>query len=220
MGDDVILIDILPSSFGMRLRIALALKGIEYEYKEENLLQEKSTLLLQMNPVHKMVPILIHNGRPICESLVILQYIDEVWNHKPELLPEDPYRRSRALFWADFIDKKVYECGKNIIMNKGEVKEKAKKEMIECVKLLEKELGEKLYFGGETLGFTDIVLMPYYTWFYSYETCGDFSIKAECPKLMAWVQRCMEMECVSKSLYDKYKVYEYVLQLREKYGVH
>lgn len=103
----MILIDILPSSFGMRLRIALALKGVEYGYKEENLLEEKSTLLLQMNPVHKMVPVWIHNGRPICESLVILQYIDEVWKHKPELLPEDPYRRSQALFWADFIDKKV-----------------------------------------------------------------------------------------------------------------
>lgn len=106
MSEEVILLDVLPSSFGMRVRIALAEKGIEYEYKEENLL-EKSPLLLQMNPVHKMIPVLIHNGKPICESLIILQYIDEVWKDKPSLLPSDPYHQSQARFWADLVDKKV-----------------------------------------------------------------------------------------------------------------
>ncbi|KAK2992730.1 hypothetical protein RJ640_025233 [Escallonia rubra] len=219
MADEVILLDTLPSSFGMRVRIALAEKGIRYEYRDEQLLQEKSPLLLQMNPVHKMIPVLIHNGKPICESLVILQYIDEVWNDKPPFLPSDPYQRSKARFWADFIDKKVYDSGKRVLMNKGEVMEQGKKDMIECLKLLEGELGDQLYFGGTTLGFLDIALVPYCVWFHSYETCGDFSIEAECPKLMAWGQRCMGIENVAKSLYDKHKVYEYALQLRERFGV-
>lgn len=104
MAEEVILLDILGSSFGMR--ITLEEKGIEYEYKEENML-DKSPMLLQMNLVHKMVPVLIHNGKPICESLVILQYIDEVWKHKfPDLLPSDTYHLSQARFWADFVDKK------------------------------------------------------------------------------------------------------------------
>jgi glutathione S-transferase len=104
MAEEVILLDILGSSSGMR--ITLEEKGIEYEYKEENML-DKSPMLLQMNLVHKMVPVLIHNGKPICESLVILQYIDEVWKHKfPDLLPSDTYHLSQARFWADFVDKK------------------------------------------------------------------------------------------------------------------
>ncbi|THG09912.1 probable glutathione S-transferase parA [Camellia sinensis] len=217
MGDEVVLLDILPSCFGMRLRIALAERGVEYEYKEDNMV-DKSPLLLQMNPVHKMVPVLIHNGKPICESLIILQYIDDVWNDK-SLLPSDPYLKSQARFWANFIDKKVYDSGKRVLMTKGEVQEAAKKEMIECLKTLEGELGERPYFGGENLGFLDIVLVPYYPWFYSYESCGNFNIQAQCPKLMAWVQRCLEKESVSKSLHDPHKVYDYVLQLRKRFGV-
>ncbi|KAL9322050.1 hypothetical protein ACSQ67_010103 [Phaseolus vulgaris] len=49
MADEVVLLDFWPSPFGMRVRIALAEKGINYEYKEEDL-KNKSPLLLQMNP--------------------------------------------------------------------------------------------------------------------------------------------------------------------------
>ncbi|XWS58964.1 hypothetical protein CRYUN_Cryun08bG0079400 [Craigia yunnanensis] len=58
-----------------------------------------------MNPLHRKIPVLIHNGKSICESLIIVQYIDEVWSHRSPLLPSDPYQRSQALFWADYIDK-------------------------------------------------------------------------------------------------------------------
>lgn len=81
MADEVVLLDFWPSMLGMRVRIALAEKGINYEYKEQDLWR-KTPLLLQMNPVHKMIPVLIHNGKPVCESLVIVQYIDEVWKEK------------------------------------------------------------------------------------------------------------------------------------------
>jgi len=108
MADEVILLDYWVSPFGMRVRIALAEKGIKHEYREEDL-RNKSPLLLQMNPVHKKIPVLIHNGKPICESLIAVQYIDEVWNEKSPLLPSDPYQRSQARFWADYVDKKVYK---------------------------------------------------------------------------------------------------------------
>ena len=107
MADGVVLLDTWASMFGMRVRIALAEKGVEYEYKEENL-RNKSPLLLQMNPIHKKIPVLIHNGKPICESAIIVQYIDEVWNDKAPILPSDPYERAQARFWVDYIDKKVH----------------------------------------------------------------------------------------------------------------
>lgn len=106
MSDEVVLLDTWASMYGMRARIALAEKGVRYEYKEENLMN-RSPLLLQMNPIHKKIPVLIHNGKPICESAIIVQYIDEVWNDKSPLMPSDPYKRSQARFWVDYIDKKV-----------------------------------------------------------------------------------------------------------------
>ncbi|KAF3683890.1 putative glutathione S-transferase [Capsicum annuum] len=206
-NDEVILLDFWPSMFGMRLRVALAEKEVKYEYKEEDL-WNKSPLLLQMNPVHKKVLVLIHNGKSICESLIGVEYIDEVWKDKAPLLPCDPYERAQARFWADYIDKKMYGLGKKIWLTKGEKQEAIKKDFIECLKVLEGALGDKPYFG-----FVDISLIGYYCWFYTYETYGNFSIEAECPKFVAWAKRCMQRDSVAKSLPDQYKV------LKKKFGI-
>ncbi|XP_058097769.1 probable glutathione S-transferase parC [Magnolia sinica] len=219
MADEIILLDCWASPFGMRARIALAEKGIDYEYKEENL-PDKSPLLLKSNPVHKKIPVLIHGGKSICESLIIVQYIDEVWKGKsPVLMPADPYDRANARFWADFVDKKIYDCGSRIWKNKGEVREAAKKEFIECLKLLEGELGEKTYFGGESFGYVDVAIVSFACWFHTYEVHGNFSIENECPKLIAWVKRCMEKESVSKTLQDPVKVHESLEVWKKKVGI-
>ncbi len=218
MADEVILLDFLPSMFGMRVRIALAEKGIKYEYKEEDL-RNKSPLLLQMNPIHKKIPVLVHNGKPVCESTIIVQYIDEVWKDKAPLLPSDPYERAQARFWVDFVDKKLYVAGRKTWSTTGEAQEQGKKEFIEVIKTLEGQLGDKPYFGGETFGFVDLCLIPFYCWFHAYETYGKFSVAAECPNFTAWAKRCMEKESVAKSLLDEKKILGFVAELKKRLGI-
>ncbi|PHU12833.1 putative glutathione S-transferase [Capsicum chinense] len=218
MSDQVVLLGTHVSMFAMRVKIALAEKGIQYEYKEENLMN-KSPLLLQMNPIHKKIPVLIHNGKPVCESLIIVEYIDEVWKDKSPLLPSDPYKRAQARFWADYVEKKIYDGGKKIWTTKEEDQEAANKEFIEYLKVLEGELGDKPYFGGESFGFVDMALIPYYSWFPAYEKFGKFSIEAVCPKFVAWAKRCMQKESVSKSLYDPDKISDFVVMLRQRLGI-
>ncbi|KAF5732941.1 glutathione S-transferase [Tripterygium wilfordii] len=219
MADEVVLLDTDISMFGMRVRIALAEKGIEYENKEQDLIN-KSPLLLQMNPIHQKVPVLIHNGKTICESLIIIQYIDEVWkDNSPLILPSDPYERAQARFWADYVDKKVYDSARKIWTTKGEELEAAKEEFIGILKVLEDHLGDNPYFGGENFGYVDIALVSYYTWFYTYETFGNFSIEPRLPRLISWAKRCMQKETVSKSLADEKDVYNFVVMLRKRYGV-
>jgi len=106
MEDEVILLNFWLSPYGMRVRIALEEKGIKYENREEDF-SCKSPLLLLMNPVHKKIPVLIHNGKPICESLIAVEYIDEVWNDQSPLLPSNPYQRAQARFWAKYVDTEV-----------------------------------------------------------------------------------------------------------------
>ena len=66
MADTVVVLGTWFSMFSNRVRIALLEKGIGYEHKEEDpLLLNKSSLLLESNPIHKKIPVLIHNERPI-----------------------------------------------------------------------------------------------------------------------------------------------------------
>ncbi|KAM7495330.1 hypothetical protein LguiB_029939 [Lonicera macranthoides] len=217
MGSEILLLDSWVSMFGMRVRIALAEKGIKYEYREEDL-RSKSPLLLKMNPVHKKVPVLIHNGKPVSESLNAVQYIDETWKDISPLLPSDPYYRSRSRFWADFVDKKIWSSGRKLWRTNGEKLEEAKIEFIESLKPLEGNLGDnKPYFGGETFGFLDIAFVPFYCWFYVYETFGNFTIEPHCPMLIEWATRCLQKESVSKSLPEQLKIYDFVLQVKKIY---
>jgi glutathione S-transferase len=106
-GGELKLLGLWASAFVTRAKLALQIKGLSYEYVEEDI-GNKSELLLSSNPVHKLVPVLIHNGKPVCESSVIVQYIDDTFaGSGPSLLPADPYQRAVARFWAAYLEDKV-----------------------------------------------------------------------------------------------------------------
>jgi len=86
--------------------MALKLKGVPYDYLDEDYLVVKSPLLLQLNPVYKKVPVLVHNGKILPESQLILEYIDQTWTNNP-ILPQSPYDKAMARFWAKFVDEQV-----------------------------------------------------------------------------------------------------------------
>ncbi|KAG8366269.1 hypothetical protein BUALT_Bualt17G0058900 [Buddleja alternifolia] len=106
-SNDVKLLGVWPSAFVNRVMMALKIKSIKYEFIETNP-HEKTELLVKSNPVHKKIPVLFRGDEIICESLVIVQYIDDAWVDGPSILPSDPYDRAVARFWAAYIDEKWF----------------------------------------------------------------------------------------------------------------
>lgn len=95
----------------IRVFAALKLKAVDYEFLQEPA-GRKSELLLKSNPVYKKIPVLLHRGASICESMIIIQYIDEVCaSNGPAILPAEPYARAIERFWAQYVDDKVLYVG-------------------------------------------------------------------------------------------------------------
>ena len=208
-GDELKLLGLWDSPYVNRVQIVLNLKGIPYEYVEEDLLN-KSELLLTSNPVHKKVPVLIHNGKPIPESQVIVQYIDEVFAATgPSVLPADPYERATARFWAAYVDDKVGSPWYTILFaRKTEEKVEAATRTISALETLEgafKECsGGKAFFGGDGIGLVDVVLGSYLGWFKVIEKMISVKVMdaARTPFLAAWAERFKEADTVKGVLPD------------------
>ncbi|KAG8374357.1 hypothetical protein BUALT_Bualt11G0123500 [Buddleja alternifolia] len=194
------------SPFSRRVEMALKLKGVEYEYLEEDL-NNKSPLLLKYNPIHKKVPVLVHNGKPIAESLIIIEYIDEVWEG-PSILPQDPYERAMARFWVKFLDEKCMPAMWKAFWSTGEEREKNKDEAIEHLKFLESEIKGKKFFGGDTIGLVDLAANFIAYWFRIIsELVGvELITDDKFPNLSKWADEYINSSFVKENLPDKDKI--------------
>ena len=85
------------SSAAYRVRIALNLKGVDYESIPVHLLrgggEQHQTEYDAKNPQHLVPTLELLSGDVLHQSLAILEYLDEV-NPKPPLLPNDPIQRA------------------------------------------------------------------------------------------------------------------------------
>lgn len=78
-------------------------KGVEVDLmKQEHLTPE----FLAINP-RGLVPVLVHDGIPICESTVILEYIEDVFPEN-SLRPSDPLARARMRQWTKIPDEGLH----------------------------------------------------------------------------------------------------------------
>ncbi|KZV23271.1 putative glutathione S-transferase [Dorcoceras hygrometricum] len=191
----------------LRVEMALKLKGIEYEYIEEDM-NNKSTLLLESNPVHKKVPVLLHNGKPIAESLVILEYINETWENGPSILPRSPYDRAMARFWANFLDDTCLPACMKAFLSEGEEQVKAKEEVQELLKFLDNELNGKKFFGGERIGFVDIAgnVLAYWCVIIAELVGIELITDDKFPHLCTWMEVYLNSSLIKEHMPDREKL--------------
>lgn len=105
------------STTSFRVRIALNMKGLDYDYADYPLLPNahKSESYMILNP-QGLVPALEIMGESpsdfhiLSQSLAILEYIDET-HPSPPLLPNDPLERARIRSLAQIIACDIHPLG-------------------------------------------------------------------------------------------------------------
>ncbi|KAF5199353.1 Glutathione s-transferase u18 [Thalictrum thalictroides] len=221
---DVKVLGSWASPFVMRAQIALNLKKVEYEFLQETIpIRSKSQLLLKSNPVYKKIPVLIHNDKPVCESMIIVEYVDEAFTG-PSILPTDPYDRALTRFWAVYVDSKWFGSLYGVVAGKtNEEKATALEGAISGLALLE-EAFEKLskgkgFFGGDTIGYLDIILGSCLGWLKMTERLSgvsSFIDETKLPGIYGWSERFSSDPAVKELMPDIEKLAELVKMLFAK----
>ncbi|XP_010543977.1 PREDICTED: glutathione S-transferase U16-like [Tarenaya hassleriana] len=222
--EEVRLLGAWYSPYTLRAKIALQLKSQDYESVEENMFGSKSQNLLESNPVHKKVPVLIHNSKPVCESMVIVQYIDETWDSSgPSILPSDPYLRAISRFWSSFVDDVWFAAFRAAAVSKSEdTKAKLTEEAGAALGRLEEAFASvsqgRRFFGGESIGFIDIALGSFMVLVKAREKLKGEKILDEIktPSLHKWADDFLSSEAVRKVAPEIDKVAEFLGELEVK----
>lgn len=156
------------SSCAWRVRTALAMKGIDYEYSPVHLVQDGgqqfSDTYKALNP-QCVVPTLEIDGQVLTQSLSIIEYLDET-RGSPCLLPKgDPIRRQQVRAVSDCIASGIQPIQNLSVVKYVGPEKKAEwgKHWIEqgfngLEKLLQKTAGK--YCVGDEVTMADLCLVP------------------------------------------------------------
>ena len=104
------------STAAQKVRLSLAEKGLEWESRVINpgldARDQHDPEYLRLNP-RGVVPTLIHDGRAIRESQVIVEYLDDEFP-TPSLRPADAFQRAQMRIWTKLIDEHLHVDSRTI----------------------------------------------------------------------------------------------------------
>jgi maleylacetoacetate isomerase len=161
------------SSASFRVRIALGLKGLPYDYVSVHLVkgEHKKPGYMAISPT-TLVPTLVTDaGERLGQSMAIIEYLDET-HPEPPLLPKDALGRAKVRALAQLIACEIHPLNNlrvlKYLMRELKVEEETKNEWYrhwvrEGLEAFERELAQlppSTYCYGNTPTLADCCLVP------------------------------------------------------------
>ncbi len=182
--------DICP--YVERSRIVLLEKGLPHEVEFIEL-ANKPAWFLDVSPMGR-VPVLLVDGRPIFESMVINELVNEL-QPDPPLLPAAPLERAEARGWIVFANDVVMPAGGAAMLAiaggaKGDALEDPLARLRDALAKLEPRLAHGApFFLGRDFSLVDASYAPFFRrWRLAERWRGpDARLLASFPRLSAWV---------------------------------
>ena len=184
--------------FCQRLEILLSLKGRRHEvdFRVVDITRPRPKWLLRKTHGTTALPILeISGGRIIKESLVILQYLEEVYPERP-VAQCDPYRRAVENMLTR-MESEFCAQGYLWVMNQNfEHRENLRTGMLKQYEQLNEFLLEHAPSGPflfEQFGWAETVFTPFFMRFWFLEYYEDFQLPADerYARVRRWIDACV-----------------------------
>lgn len=106
------------SSTSTRLRAALNLKGLDYDYVGVHLVkgEHRDTAYTALNPQGLVPALELDDGTVLTQSLAIMEYLDEAYPERP-LLPAEPKARARVRALAQMVALEIHPINNLRVLN-------------------------------------------------------------------------------------------------------
>ena len=195
------------SSASYRVRIALALKGLDYDYKAVHLAKNEH-LAESYSAVasSRLVPLLRDGDAVVTQSMAIIEYLDET-HPEPPLLPADALGRARVRALAQDIACEIHPLNNLRVLRyltkdlglPEDAKTRWYKHWVETgLEVVEQRLARDAVAGrfchGDTPGLADCVLVP------QIFNAQHFDCRLEhVPTVMKVFEACMAHDAFSKT---------------------
>ena len=183
----MILYDAARCPYCARVRIVLAEKGLGYETVEIDL-SDRPAWLYDKNPSGKVPVLEEERGFILPESLVIMEYLEELFPEQP-LWPADPAERAAGRLWLDRFDVRL--GSDYYALRRGEPSQ-----LDERLRELDAAVEARPYLNGNDYGLADIGYVPWIL-----RARSNLGVELEPhASLAAWVERLSERPAVAAEL--------------------
>ena len=185
----------------------------------------KSPELLRANPLG-MVPTILEpaTGRAVTESIVCIEFVDELalsrGSSAPSLMPSDPFERARARVAASAVNKSVTSgYYTSLVRTDGDERRAGFEQILDGLRTFVSE-SRGDFWGGDSLGVVDCVLLPYAYRLYVLEHYRDFHVPRHgedglWERYHAWLERATSLASVAPTLPAKPRYLAHVAKYAE-----
>lgn len=183
-----------------RARIVLAEKRIPHRIEFIDL-SDKPDWFLKISPLGK-VPVLCVDGRPLFESAVIAEYLDET--SPGSLHPHDALARAHNRSWIEFASATLASISAFYRANDAHSFSQASVVLRERFERLENELGDGPWFNGNAFSIVDAAFAPVFRYFEVIELYGRFGLFDGLNRVNAWRNMLRTRPSVRNAVVDDY----------------